>query len=192
VIPRRELVKKMGDGSSSGVGGGMKESLLMWPMLTHSNYTEWAMLMQCNYEALEIWEVIDLGINPKRSQDRQAMGALMRSMPREMWKTLGSHKTVKEAWEVVQTMRLGADRVKDVNAQKLLKEFENIQFKEGEMIDDFGMRITNLVANLKALGEMVEDTRVVKKFLRVVPPRFISVIISLRCSAISRRSPWRS
>jgi hypothetical protein len=103
----------------------------------------------------------------------------MRSMPREMWQMLGSHKMVKEAWEVVQTMRLGADRVKDINAQKLLKEFKNIQFKEGETIDDFGMRITNLVANLKALGETVEDTRVVKKFLRVVPPRFISVIVSI-------------
>jgi hypothetical protein len=61
----------------------------MWPMLTRSNYTKWVMLMQCNYEALEIWEVIDPCINPKRSQDRQAMGALMRLMPREMWQSWG-------------------------------------------------------------------------------------------------------
>jgi hypothetical protein len=85
VIPRKEPVKKMGDGSSSGVGGGLKENSLMWPMLTRSNYMEWAMLMQCNYEALEIWEVIDPGVNPKQSQDCQATSALMRLMPREMW-----------------------------------------------------------------------------------------------------------
>jgi len=30
------------------------------------------------------------------------------------------------------------------------------------------MRITNLVANLKSLGETVDDPRVVKKFLRVI------------------------
>jgi hypothetical protein len=30
-------------------------------MLTCSNYTEWAMLMQCNYETLEIWETIEPG-----------------------------------------------------------------------------------------------------------------------------------
>jgi hypothetical protein len=34
---------------------------LMWPMLTRSNYTEWAMLMQRNYEAMEVWEVIEPG-----------------------------------------------------------------------------------------------------------------------------------
>jgi len=43
----RRLVRKnkMGDtGPSSGVGG-VKEGSLMWPMLSRSNYTEWAMLM---------------------------------------------------------------------------------------------------------------------------------------------------
>jgi hypothetical protein len=31
------------------------------------------------------------------------MSALMRSVPKEMWGTLGAKKTVKEAWEAVQT-----------------------------------------------------------------------------------------
>jgi hypothetical protein len=79
---------------------------------------------------------------------------------------------VKEAWEAVRTMHVSADRIKEVNAQKLLKDFENIVFKEGESIDDFGMRITNLASNLKTLGETIEDERVVKKFLRVIPARF--------------------
>jgi hypothetical protein len=69
-------------------------------------------------------------------------------------------------------MRIGADRVKEVSAQKLLQEFENIEFKEGEGIEDFGMRITNLVTTLKSLGETIEETRVVKKFLGVVPTGF--------------------
>ncbi|CAD6257884.1 unnamed protein product [Miscanthus lutarioriparius] len=41
------------------------------------------------------------------------------------------------------------------------------------------MRITNLVANIKSLGETIDDTRVVKKFLRVVPPRFNQVAVSI-------------
>jgi hypothetical protein len=41
----------MGDNrSSSTVACDVQESSLMWPMLTRSNYLEWAMLMQCNYE----------------------------------------------------------------------------------------------------------------------------------------------
>jgi hypothetical protein len=92
------------------------------------------MLMQINYEAMEIWEVIEPGTSAKRSQDRQTMGALMRSVPKEMWGTLGARKTIKEAWDVVMIMRVGADRVKEVNVQKLLKEFENIEFKELETV----------------------------------------------------------
>ncbi|CAD6213509.1 unnamed protein product [Miscanthus lutarioriparius] len=41
------------------------------------------------------------------------------------------------------------------------------------------MCITNLAANLKSLGETLEDTRIIKKFLHVVPPRFHSVVISI-------------
>jgi hypothetical protein len=121
----------------------------------------------------------------------------------------------------VMIMRVGADRVKEVNVQKLLKEFENIEFKELETVvpemavvgtllascpciwlfsffkyirqsscrpfekkeletvEDFGMRITNLVANIKSLGESIDDAGVVKKFLHVVPPRFNQVVVSI-------------
>ena len=92
------------------------------------------------------------------------MGSLMRSVPREMWGTLGAKRTVKETWETVQTIRVGADRVKEICVQTLLKEFENIEFKEGESVDDFGMRITNLIATLKYIGETIDDPCVVKKF----------------------------
>jgi hypothetical protein len=40
-------------------------------------------------------------------------------------------KTVKETWEAFTMMHLGADRIKEVNAQKLLAEFEAISFKPG-------------------------------------------------------------
>ena len=65
----------MGDGPSS-VTSVVKEGSLMWPLLPRSNYSEWAMLMQCNFEALEIWETIEPGgVSVKRAQDRQAMSA---------------------------------------------------------------------------------------------------------------------
>ncbi|CAD6220964.1 unnamed protein product [Miscanthus lutarioriparius] len=107
------------------------------------------------------------------------MGALMRSVPREMWGTLGAKKTVKEAWEMVQMMRVGVDRVKEISVQKLLKELENIEFKEGESVEDFGMRITNIIATLKSLNETIDDPCVVKNFLRVLSSRFNQVAVSI-------------
>ena len=119
------------------------------------------MLMKCNYEAMEVWEVIEPGGDGvRRSQDRLAMGCLLRSVPKEMWQMLGSKRTVKEAWSAVKSMRVGAERVKEANAQRLLKEFENIAFSDGESVDDFAMRINALAADLRTSGEEIEDTRV--------------------------------
>ena len=41
---------------------------------------------------------------------------------------LGAKKTVKEVWQALKDMRVGAERVKEDNAQRLLQEFENIAF----------------------------------------------------------------
>jgi hypothetical protein len=179
IVPRHRPKDEMGDGPSS-IPAGIKESSLVWLMLTRSNYMEWVMLMQINYEVLEIWETINPETNFKRPQDRQAMGTFMRSIPKEMWGTLGAKKTVKEAWETMKSMRVGVDRVKEISAQNLLREFENIGFKEREMVEDFGMRITNLVATLKSLGETIPDPRVVKKFLHVLPSHFSQVAVSIK------------
>jgi hypothetical protein len=54
----------------------------------------------------------------------------------------------------------------------LMMEFENITFKEGELIDEFSMRIESLVENLRAFGEIITDARVAKKMLRVLPKKF--------------------
>jgi len=73
------------------------------------------------------------------------------------WAALGAKSSVKEAWDLIKTLRQGTNRVKEVNAQKLTKEFENLAFKEGESVEDFGLRVTTLIANLKDLGEVVES-----------------------------------
>jgi hypothetical protein len=61
-----------------------------------------------------------------------------------------------------------------------LAEFESIQFKLGETIDNFAIRITKLATDLKGLGEKsVDDSRVVRKFLRVVPSRYNQVAVAI-------------
>jgi hypothetical protein len=99
-----------------------------------------------------------------------------------MWQSLGDGKTVKEVWEVVKVMHLGADRMKEVNAQKLLRDFENIAFKDGELIEDFCMRITDLVGNVKTLGETMEDVRVIKNSCAWCWPGSLRWLSPSKCS----------
>ena len=107
------------------------------------------------------------------------MAGILRSVPQEMWQLLGAKKTIKEAWEVVRSMRVGADHIKEANAQRLLKEFENIKFKDSETVDEFALRIGALAADLRTSSETVDDSRVVKKMLRVLPQRYAQIAISI-------------
>jgi len=149
-------------------------------MLMRSNYAEWAVLMKCNFEILEVWEAIEPGgADVKRKDDRQAMGGILRSVPQEIRQILAAKKTVKEAWEAVKSMRIGAEHVKEANAQRLLQEFENIKFKDAETVDEFALRIGALAADLRVSGENIQDSRVVKKLLRVLPQRYGQIAISI-------------
>jgi hypothetical protein len=93
--------------------------------------------------------------------------------------TLAAKKTSKEAWETGKTMRLGVARVKKATAQRLRREFAQIQFKHGEGLEAFGMRINTLANSLRILGDDVEEVTVVERFLQVVPSKYTQVAISI-------------
>jgi hypothetical protein len=60
-----------------------------WPMLSRTNYPEWALVMEVNFQNLQVWDVIDIGVNDDPDEDeyqadRQAMARLLRSVPSEL------------------------------------------------------------------------------------------------------------
>jgi hypothetical protein len=138
------------------------------PVLTRSNYHEWSLVMKVSLEALGLWDAVVSG-SVDRSEDRLALATILHVVPPEMKVGLAVKKSAKVAWEAVKSKRVGDDRVKLANVQRLLKEFENVVFRVEEPVDEFAVRIDRLVASLRELGEEMEDSRVVKKILRVVP-----------------------
>ena len=148
------------------------------PLLTKTNYHEWSLVMQVSLEALELWDAVE-AVSAERAKDRQALAAILCTVPPEMKAGLAVKKSAKEAWEAVKMMRVGDDRVKSANVQRLLKEFENVAFHDGESVGDFAMRINGLIASLRDLGEEMEESHVVKKVLRVVPKRLKQVAVAI-------------
>jgi hypothetical protein len=93
---------------------------IVWPMLTPTNYMEWALVMQINLEASLLWEAAE-GFPMSMPNDKATLGAILRSVLPDMVGTLAMKKTTKEAWETVKTMCLGVDHVKKSTAQRLRK-----------------------------------------------------------------------
>ncbi|WVZ51177.1 hypothetical protein U9M48_002342 [Paspalum notatum var. saurae] len=134
------------------------------PLLTKAKYHEWVLVMQVSLEVMELWDAVEKACKD-RARDRRALAAILRAVSAGMKAGLAVKKTAKEAWDAVKAMRA-------VSTQRLWKEFGNFRFHEGLCIDDVAVRINGLIASLQEMRETLEDHRVMKKLLRVVPRKF--------------------
>lgn len=161
-----------------------KESTLnlSYPTLTKANYTAWSLKMRVFMQAHGIWDAIEPK-DPKATADvkvdKMAMAAIYQAIPEDILLSVAEKKTAKEVWTAIKTMCLGADKVKKAKVQTLKAEFENLIMKETESIDDFSMKMNDLVTNIRTLGETVEENYVVKKFLRAMPSKFLQITSSI-------------
>jgi hypothetical protein len=149
-----------------------------WPLLTKTNYTEWALIMKIKLQARNLWEAIEPG-DVTLQEDRMALDAITSVVPQEMLASLAVKVTAAEVWEAVRSLRIGSEAVRNMRAQRLRTEFESIRFKEGEIVDDFTMRLGSLVAELDTLGEVIKEQQVVQKLLRVVPKHLSQVAVAI-------------
>jgi hypothetical protein len=67
----------------------------------------------------------------------------------------------------------------DANIEQLRKDFDNIQFKDRESVNDFSMRLTGLTNSIAVLGEKITGLEIVKKMLHVAPKPLEQVAISI-------------
>jgi hypothetical protein len=69
--------------------------------------------------------------------------------------------------------------VRKSTAQSLCAEYEQISFRDGESVEDFALRLSNLVQRLAILGDLEPEPKVVDKYLRVARPRYRQLVISI-------------
>jgi hypothetical protein len=159
-------------------GGG---GTMQYPMLTRTNYQEWVLMMRVNMQAQGIWHAVEPeeGDVIKYREDRLALAAILHAVPADMLGSLVRKRTARSAWEAVKTVRVGVQRVRDANAKQLLKEFNDINFKAGESVGDFSLRIVGLANQVRTLGWNLTDAEVEMKMLEVVPDHLSQVTISI-------------
>lgn len=149
-----------------------------WPQLTKTNYDSWSLLMKLKLQARCLWDVIEED-DADFQDDRSVLEAICSAVPEEMVPTLATKATAKEAWEAIRTMRIGDDRVRKSTAQNLRVEYEQINFKDGESVEDFALRLSNIVQRLAILGDPEPEAKVVAKYLRVARPRYKQLVVSI-------------
>ncbi|XP_078445034.1 uncharacterized protein LOC144714205 [Wolffia australiana] len=66
-------------------------------------------------------------------------------------------KSTKEIWEALKKRNVGVDRVQKAQIQGLKRDFKNLKMGRDEFIDDFSGKLSNIVVNLRSLGEDITE-----------------------------------
>ncbi|XP_076894511.1 uncharacterized protein LOC143546818 [Bidens hawaiensis] len=104
---------------------------------------------------------------------------IYQSIPEATIMQVGNLDSAKEIWNAIKTRILGADRVKEARLQTLMNEFDGMRMKETETIDEFVAKLSCTVSKAASLGETIEETKMVKKFLSSLPRmKFIQIVAS--------------
>lgn len=61
-----------------------------------------------------------------------------------------------------------------------MTEFNRLKMKESDTIDDFIRKLSEISTKAASLGENIEETKIVKKFLKSLPrKKYIHIIAAL-------------
>ncbi|KAG7567621.1 Zinc finger CCHC-type [Arabidopsis thaliana x Arabidopsis arenosa] len=149
------------------------------PMLSNSNYTVWSMRMEATLRVHKAWETIDPGSDNQEKNDL-TRALLFQSIPESLILQVGKQATAKGVWDAIKARNLGAERVREARLQTLMAEFDRLKMKEGDTIDEFVGKLSEISTKSASLGETIEETKIVKKFLKSLPrKKYISIIAAI-------------
>ncbi|XP_076913040.1 uncharacterized protein LOC143571526 [Bidens hawaiensis] len=149
------------------------------PMLTSTNYTVWVIRMKVLLNVHKVWDTIDPGAT-NDDKNNIAIALIYQSIPKATIMQVGNLDSTKEIWNAIKTRNLGADRVKEARLQTLMNEFDGMRMKKTETIDEFVAKLSCTASKAASIGEMIEETKMVKKFLSSLPrKKFIQIVASL-------------
>lgn len=128
-----------------------------------------------------MWDAIE-DDNVDVRKDQMSLAAIYGGISEETFSLLAKKETTKTAWETLKMMHLGTDRVKEVRVQTLKSKFKGMRMKETESIDNFAMRLTTIANQIQALGDKMEESYVVRKFVRTVPGKFLQIVSTIEAA----------
>jgi hypothetical protein len=117
--------------------------LIVYPVLMHTNYSEWSLVMRVNFQAAGLWDAFHKGAGDYHDE-RNVLVALLHAVPPEMQMGLVVKEMAKQAWVAFHSIRVRADKVKEVNIEKLHREFDDTACKSSECVEEFAKRISSL------------------------------------------------
>ncbi|XP_071699623.1 uncharacterized protein [Rutidosis leptorrhynchoides] len=149
------------------------------PILTATNYPIWSLRIKEIFKAHGIWESIEPGTDVDRKKDNDAIAYLYQSLPEDLILQVAGCTHAKKIWDAIKTCHLGVKRVMEARLQTLKAEFEAARMKDNEKIDNFATKLSEIASKSAALGNIIEETTLVRKILTAIPEKFLNMAATI-------------
>uniref|UniRef100_A0A803MEP4 Uncharacterized protein n=1 Tax=Chenopodium quinoa TaxID=63459 RepID=A0A803MEP4_CHEQI len=159
------------------------------PIFDGEHYDYWSSQMQTFFISQDLWELVeggyeDLPENPNEAQqklhkenkkiDALALRYIHAAVSKTIFPCLYGLKKSKEAWDTLKQGFLGNEKVVAVRLQNLWRDFDNLEMQKTENIQVYFSRVTEIVNQIRSLGDTLEEKRVVRKVLRSMTEKYNS------------------
>jgi hypothetical protein len=131
-------------------------------MLVENNYGVWAVKMKILMRAQGVWAAVESKGPIDVKMDQMALAAIVRAVPEAVVMAISEEEMAKKAWKALEEMHVGEQRVKKAQVQTLKRELDGMYMGDSEKINDFALKITTIVNEIRTLGTKVEEITVVE------------------------------
>ena len=90
----------------------------------------------------------------------------------EEFKRISNVEVTHIAWNILQTVHEGTKAVKINKLQQLTTRFESIKMSDDESFDEFYTKLNDIVNSAYNLGEIYDQSKIVRKILKSLTEEF--------------------
>ena len=118
-------------------------------------------------------------LSEQKLKDLKVKNYLFASIDKTILKTIVKKETSKDIWDSMKNKYQGNKRVQSAQLQRLRRDFEVLEMKEGDTITEYFSRVMVVANDMRNLGEDLPDDKVVEKILRTLVEKFTYVVCAI-------------
>ena len=117
----------------------------------------------------------------KRSIKQRDTRALLfiQGVSKTIFPRISGAKKSKEAFEILKKQFSGYNKVIFIKLQNFWREFDNLQMKENETVQEFFPKISVIINKIRRYGDNINDQKIVEKILRSLSIKIEHVIVAI-------------
>lgn len=158
------------------------------------HYDHWSMLMENFLRSKEYFDLVEMGIeipegiltaaqqkkvDDQKLKDLKVKNYLFQAIDRSILETILEKDTSHQIWESMKKKYQGSKKVKRAQLQAIRRDFETLQMKNGESVNEYIGKAMSMANNMRIHDHKIKDNEVVEKILRSMTPKFDYVVCSI-------------